>query len=135
MSYIENVNKALDVVVVTDPKSSMSYVEPLWETILTDQHLVIPSDVVFDLTHKGEQGYEDSVFADDPAFEDLPDVFEMHEIIKAEVDKRNAINDPLRILAKSLNKMITEDVNIALEQENNDLVLNMLQYMQERSLA
>ena len=108
MTYTEAVAMAVTECVVTDEKSGVSYLKPVYKRILKIMGL-------------------DRLEEDDP---DLPDIEELSEILKLEVEKRNAENNFVNSVAQwfqTLKDVKLDPDTLASETQ----IVKMLQGMQQ----
>lgn len=110
MTYMEAVNKAIETVVSTDDKSGITYLEPLYRWTLRNEGLVMDTE--------------------NEETKDLPTEFEMSEILHLYVEKQNAINNKTNAVIEWLYDVITQTVDPAITAEDNELMKNMIEYMQ-----
>ena len=106
MTYFDIVNQAIDAVVTTDEITKVSYLEPLYKEILR------VSEIEFD--------------------ENILPMEDLYEILKLEVQKRNAINNPTNELMRKINSLINENIDPILEDNNQKLMFELLEYMKEK---
>lgn len=106
VNYFDVVNKSIDAVVVTDEKTLVSYLKPLYKEILRI------SDIEFD--------------------ENMLPMEDLYEILQLEVAKRNAMNNPTNELMHKLNEFINEKIDPVLEENNQRLIEELLEYMKEK---
>ena len=107
MSYFDIANEAIELVVVTDAETGASYLEPCYRAILDEANIHLP----------GRKTYGDKKDQ------------ELYEIVQLEVEKRNAKTDFMRPVFDWVFGVLTNGVEPALEQEENELMKNMLEYM------
>ena len=108
MTYYDVVNQAIDLTVITDENSGVSYLEPRYRVVLHDNDIHLP-------------GYS--------SYGDLKDQ-ELWEILKLEVEKRNAQQNVMNALASWAFNVLTSTVDPALTNEENELMKNIVDYMQ-----
>ena len=108
MSYFDVVNDAIELCVVTDEDTGMSYLEPKYRMLLRETNMHLPDDA--------------------------PDE-ELYEILKLEVEKRNALNNHVHAMVNFLIGLMTESVDPAILQEENELLKNVTEYMQANQQA
>lgn len=106
MTYFDIVNQAINTVVVTDATTNVTYLEPLYKEILK------VSEIEFD--------------------ENILPMDELYEILKLEVQKRNAMNNPVNELTRKINSFINENIDPVLEDNNQKLMFELLEYMKEK---
>ena len=99
MSYFETVDKAIDLTVVTDDITGLTYLEPMYKEILRQ------NDV------------------------SLEDEDELYELLMLEVDNRNAKADRMNPVVDYIYALLTEAIDPAMQSAENDLMKNMLEYM------
>ena len=105
MSYFDVVNDAIDLCVVTDEDTGMSYLEPRYRAVLRETNIHLPGDA--------------------------PDE-ELYEILQLEVQKRNAQINHIHAFVNFLIGLMGETVDPALMQEENELLKNVTEYMQAK---
>lgn len=102
-NYYEVVNAAIDAVVETDEYSGVSYLQPRYRQFLREQRLYLGNE-------------------SDPQDE-------LYEILKLEVEMRNAKNDQLTPLLSWINTVVNETIKPEEEEQTNELMKNLLEYM------
>ena len=112
MLYSDYINKAKELTIVYDEDSMFYYLEPEWQTIL----------------HSNGLGN----------FEDIKDMYiegwyDLEDVLKLEVEKRNSIHSKKNIVYKWLYDLITSTVDPAMMQEENDLIQGMIELAKERN--
>lgn len=107
-SYYDVVNQAIDLTVITDEDTGVSYLEPRYRRVLQDNDLHLPGNGLYG---------------------DLKDQ-ELWEILKLEVEKRNAQHNVVHALAEWAYAVLSETVNPALAQQEDELMRHILDYMQ-----
>ena len=108
MTYYDAVNQAIDLTVVTDEETGVSYLEPRYRSVLFDNDIGLPGHVL-----PGD--YKDE---------------ELWEILKLEVEKRNAKHNVSHALSEWAYTILTQTVDPALVSEENDLMKNIMEYLQ-----
>jgi hypothetical protein len=103
MNYYDIINQAIELVVV-DAGNGLCFLEPRYKEALRIAGL---------LDH-------DEVISEE----------ELIEAIKLEVEKRNIMNNKMNIIAAWIAKTIEEVVDPAITQEENQLMLNLLNYLE-----
>ena len=106
-SYFDIINEAIDLTVTTDINTGVTYLEPLYREILRQSDIEFDANVI------------------------LPE--ELFEILKLEVDKRNAVNNHVMPLAAGIGELIEQKVDPIVEAENNQMLTDMLKYLDERN--
>lgn len=104
MNYFEIVNKAIELTIETVTETNQSYLEPRYKEILREADVHLP---------------------------DLPDE-ELYEILKLEVEKRNAINDRLYPVVDWLYKILTTTIEPELTADETELMKDVLAYLDEK---
>ena len=112
MLYSEYIIKAKELTITYDEDAKVSYLEPEWQTIL----------------HSNGLGN----------LEDIKDMYiegwyDLEDVLKLEVEKRNAIQSKKNIVCEWLYDLITSAVDPAMMQEENDLVQSMIELAKVRS--
>lgn len=108
MLYYDVINKAMELTVVTDEETSVSYLEPCYRDILRENDLCLP----------GREAEGD------------PKDQELWEILKLEVEKRNAKRNVAHALAEWAYQILTETIDPALLSEETELMKNITEYLQ-----
>lgn len=108
MTYHETINQAIELVVLTDEDTGVSYLEPRYRDLLRETNLHLP----------------DNETPGDAADQEL------WEILKLEVEKRNAKSNVLHALAEWAYTILTQTIDPALLDEENELMKNITEYMQ-----
>ncbi len=103
MNYYDIINQAIELVVV-DAGNGLCFLEPRYKEALRIAGL---------LDH-------DEVISEE----------ELIEAIKLEVEKRNIMNNKMNIIAAWVAKTIEEVIDPAITQEENQLMLNLLNYLE-----
>ena len=106
MTYFDIVNQAINAVVVTDAMTNVTYLEPLYKEILR------VSEIQFD--------------------ESILPMEDLYEILKLEVQKRNAMNNQTNELMRKINSFISENIDPVLEDNNQKLMFELLEYIKEK---
>ena len=109
MTYMEAVEKAIEATVSFDSSTGFAYVEPLYRMTLRSEGLV----------------YNKSF----PMTAELPSEGEMAEILKLFVEKVNAKQNKVNAVMNWLYDVITQTADPAMNEENNELFKDMLEYM------
>lgn len=102
-NYYSVVNKAIELCVETAEYSEVSFLQPRYREVLRENGLFLGNE-------------EDSQE-------------ELYEILKLEVEKRNAENNRLMPLLTWADTVVNGLVTPAEEQEQNELIKNLLEYM------
>lgn len=102
-NYFDIINEAIDLVVVTDEHTNKSYLEPRYRELLRESDIHLDND---------------------------PDNVELYEALELEVKKRNAVNDKAFALIDWIYDIVNTVADPAVTQENNELMKNMLEYME-----
>lgn len=108
MNYYDTVNKAIENTVVTDSETGVAYLEPRYRSVLEEMNIHLPG-------HALPGDYKDQ---------------ELWEILKLEVEKRNAKSDYLKPVLEWCYDTIFNQINPAVELGENELMKDMLEYMQ-----
>ena len=103
MNYYDIINQAIELVVV-DAGNGLCFLEPRYKEALRIAGL---------LDH-------DEVISEE----------ELIEAIKLEVEKRNIMNNKMNVIAAWVAKTIEEVIDPAITQEENQLMLNLLNYLE-----
>jgi len=111
MSYFDAIDKAIELTVVTDELTAVSYLEPSYRMLLRDNDIHLP-------------GY-------DPITNDNDS--ELWEILHLEVEKRNAMLNFVEPVAGWIYSMIANTAEPVLTQEENDLLKNLTEYLQAKN--
>ena len=101
MNYFEIVNKAIELTIETVTETNQSYLEPRYKEILREADVHLP---------------------------DLPDE-ELYEILKLEVEKRNAKTNKLLPVVEWLYDLLVRKIEPAMLDEENELMKNVLEYL------
>ena len=107
MSYFDVVNEAIDLTVVTDEYTGVSYLEPRYRILLEDNNVHLPGHTV-----NGDEKDQ-----------------ELYEILKLEVEKRNALMDFGHPVMEWMYTMLAQVVDPAMTEEQNDLIKNVTEYL------
>jgi len=110
MTYFEACNKAVELTVVTDELTAVSYLQPFYRVLLRDNDVHLP-------------GYDPVANDNDP---------ELWEIVYLEVAKRNAMLNHVEPVAEWVYSAIAGVIDPAMTQEENELVKNVLEYMKTK---
>lgn len=102
-NYYSVVNQAIELCVETAEYSGVSFLQPRYREVLRENGLFLGNE-------------EDSQE-------------ELYEILKLEVEKRNAENNRITPLLTWVDTIVNEVVTPAEEQEQNELIKNLLEYM------
>lgn len=108
MNYHDVVNQAMELTIVTDEETAVSYLEPLYREILRENGLSLPHHVL-----------------DGDAYDQ-----ELWEILKLEVEKRNAKRNVSHALAEWAYTILTQTIEPGLLDEENELMKNIVDYLQ-----
>lgn len=111
MTYFETVHQAIEQTVFTDDNTGVSYLDPMYRETLR-QSGIIATD------------YED---------DDTPEVVpedELVEILKLEVEKRNAKNNRLSAVAQWAWDVIDTQIAPAITDAENEMASDLVKYMQ-----
>ena len=103
MNYFDIVNQAIELVVV-DAGNGLSYLEPRYKEVLREAGLT---------------DHEECIEPD-----------ELFELVRLEVEKRNAINNKSNVLAAWAANVIETVVEPAITKEENELMRDMLSYLE-----
>ena len=107
--YFKIVNEAIELVVETDDETGISYLIPQYKELLFEQGIVLDKDK-------------------DPREQD-----ELYEIVKLEVEKRNALNNYVPYVARMMYELFDQKINPTVTDEENEMIANMLEYMKEKN--
>ena len=108
MSYHDVVNKAIELTVIQDEETAVSYLEPRYREVLRENDLYLPG-------HEQTGDFYDQ---------------ELWEILKLEVEKQNAKHNVAHALAEWAYQILTQTIDPALVGEENELMQNIIEYMQ-----
>ena len=111
MTYFETVHQAIEQTVFTDDNTGVSYLDPMYRETLR-QSGIIATD------------YDD---------DDTPEVVpedELIEILKLEVEKRNAKNNRLSAVAQWAWDVIDTQIAPAITDAENEMASDLVKYMQ-----
>ena len=111
MTYFETVHQAIEQTVFTDDNTGVSYLDPMYRETLR-QSGIIATD------------YED---------DDTPEIVpedELVEILKLEVEKRNAKNNRLSAVAQWAWDVIDTQIAPAITDAENEMASDLVKYMQ-----
>ena len=103
MNYYDIINQAIELVVV-DAGNGLSFLEPRYKEALRIAGLLDHEEVI------------------------APE--ELFEAVKLEVEKRNTINNQMNIIAAWIAKTIETVIDPAITQEENELMKNLLAYLE-----
>ena len=103
MNYYDIINQAIELVVV-DAGNGLSFLEPRYKSVLLNAGLLDYSEVI-----------------------EPEDLF---EIVKLEVEKRNTIGNKMNIIAAWIANTLDTVVDPAITKEENELMKNMLAYLE-----
>ena len=109
MLYVEFVTKAANTVVV-EADNGMFYLEPLWRAILNDNNLNVSS--ISDIKAKW---------------------CDIEDVLKLEVEKRNAINSLKPFVINWVYNLITASVEPAILQEETEYIKNLTEYLKTKN--
>lgn len=106
MLYIDYITKAKELTIGYDEVSMFYYLEPDWQTILYENNM---SDL-----------------------EAVPDMrlegwYDLEDVLKLEVEKRNAKASKLNIVLNWIGDVISSTLDPAMVDEENDLVQSMIE--------
>ena len=107
-TYYDIVNEAIELTVVTDEEAGTTYLEPRYRSILADNNLHLPGNML-----PGDAKDE-----------------ELWEILKLEVEKRNQQHNVAHALAEWAYHILSNTIDPELLSEENDLMNNIIEYMQ-----
>lgn len=107
MTYYDVVNQAIELTVITDEETAWSYLEPRYREVLRDNGIHLPGNML-----NGDAKDE-----------------ELWEILKLEVEKRNAKHNVAHALAEWAYTVLTQTIDPALVNEENELMSNIIDYM------
>lgn len=110
MTYFDVVDKAIDLTVVTDTETGVSYLEPRYRMVLEESDVHLPGHML-------------------PG--DVKDQ-ELWEILKLEVEKRNAKSDYLKPVLEWCYNTIVGTVDPAIQLGEDELMKDMLEYMETK---
>lgn len=108
MNYHDIVNQAIELTVIQDEETAVSYLEPRYREVLRENGLSLPGHV-FDGDEKDK---------------------ELWEILKLEVEKQNAKHNVSHALAEWAYTILTQTIEPELVSEENDLIKNIMDYLQ-----
>jgi len=108
MNYHDVVNQAIELTVIQDEETAVSYLEPRYREVLRENELSLPGHV-FDGDEKDK---------------------ELWEILKLEVEKQNAKHNVSHALAEWAYTILTQTIEPELVSEENDLMKNIMDYLQ-----
>jgi len=108
MNYHDVVNQAIELTVIQDEETAVSYLEPRYREVLRENGLYLPGHV-FDGDEKDK---------------------ELWEILKLEVEKQNAKHNVSHALAEWAYTILTQTIEPELVSEENDLMKNIMDYLQ-----
>lgn len=111
MSYFDVLNKAYELVVVTDELTGISYLQPSYKMLLRDNEVHLPD-------------YDSIVNNNDP---------ELWEAVRLEVKKRNAMLNFVNPVAEWVYSAIANTVDPVMTQEENELLKNVTEYLQAKN--
>ena len=111
MRYAEFIQKAKDIALVIDHDQKYCYITPDYRYLMNLAGLNL-EDV-----------------------EDFPGVSYgiVAENLRLEVEQYNAMNNPMPYLASLLKDILDYQISPIVEQENNELMLNMLEYIRAKN--
>lgn len=111
MTYFETVHQAIEQTVFTDENTGVSYLDPMYRETLRQSGLIATN-------------YED---------DDTPEIVpedELVEILKLEVEKRNAKNNHLSAVAQWAWDVIDTQIAPAISDAENEMASDLVKYMQ-----
>jgi len=106
MLYIDYIKKAKELTIGYDEESMFYYLEPEWQTILYENQL---NDL-----------------------ESIPDMhlegwYDLEDVLKLEVEKRNAKASKLNIVLNWIDGVINSTIDPAMLEQENDLMQSMIE--------
>ncbi len=104
MTYFDLINNAIDLCITVDSTTGMAYLEPPYRMLLREADLIHP---------------------------EIIEPEELYELLKLEVKKQNAKVNKSYAVSEWLHDIITQTVDPAMTQEENELVKNLLEYMRK----
>ena len=107
MLYYDVVNLAIEMTVFTDEDTAWSYLEPKYRDVLRENDIHLPG-----YDHDGDEKDQ-----------------ELWEILKLEVEKRNAKHNVAHAIAEWAYQILTQTVEPTLISEENELMQNIMDYM------
>lgn len=108
MNYHDIVNQAIEQTIIQDEDTGVSYLEPRYREVLRENNIFLPG-------HMLDGDAKDQ---------------ELWEILRLEVDKQNAKHNVSHALSEWAYAILTQTVDPAIESEQNDLIKNIMDYMQ-----
>lgn len=105
MNYYDAVNTAIDLVVETAFDTDQAYLEPRYRQVLREADIHLPDG--------------------------LPDE-ELYEILKLEVDKRNARNNKLYPVISWLYKSLAENIEPQMMEDETRLMQAVMSYLHDQ---
>jgi len=111
MSYFDVLNKAYELVIVTDELTAMSYLQPSYKMLLRDNDIHLP-------------GYDAVSNDNDP---------ELWEAVKLEVEKRNAMFNFMNPVAEWVYAVIANVVDPTVTKEENELIKDVIEYINTKN--
>jgi len=108
MNYHDVVNQAIELTVIQDEETAVSYLEPRYREVLRENELSLPGHV-FDGDEKDK---------------------ELWEILKLEVEKQNAKHNVSHALAEWAYTILTQTIDPELVSVDNDFMKNIMDYLQ-----
>lgn len=105
MTYFETVDKAAELTVLTDSVTGAAYLDPYYKCLLREMNIHLEND---------------------------PDDRELGEALRLVVKKLNAQSDKIRPVLEWLYEMVIATAEPAVTQEENELMKNMLEYMEQK---
>lgn len=106
MTYFDLINNAIDLCITVDSTTGMAYLEPPYRMLLREADLIHP---------------------------EIIEPEELYELLKLEVKKQNAKVNKSYAVSEWLHDIITQTVDPAMTQEENELMKNLLEYMKVKS--
>lgn len=107
MLYAEYIKKAKELTITFNEESLVSYLEPDWQTILYDNGM----DNLEDIPDSRIDGW-----------------YDLEDVLKLEVEKRNAISSKRNLVYNWLYELISSTVDPAMMQEETDLIQSMIEF-------
>ena len=112
MLYADYIKKAKELTITYDEDALVSYLEPDWQTILCDNNM--------------------------GNLEDIPDMriegwYDLEDVLKLEVEKRNAIMSRKNYIFEWIYNIITTTADPSLTEGENNIVEAMLKMAQNKT--
>lgn len=102
MDYFDIINQAIQLCITTDSESNISYLEPPYRMLLREAGLI-----------------NEEVISNE----------ELYELLKLEVEKRNAKVNRLQPILNWIYDTVSSTVEPAITQEENEMMKNLVEYM------